>query len=357
MLLGLVRGYQAFAEDPLLIVTKDGELPATIALSPQQIGLQANFRQIITHLPKVKGIILGGGTHFHDDYAGLRCLRHYRYLLRFIGIFLLARLLGKKVILLSMGFGPFHRPVTKWLTRIALGLSNHVTVREELSYQEVATWITPDKITRSFDLAALLVPAEDQSMPIKGNILGISMLSMKNLKAEGEEVDRLFWSRVTDALHKLLHHDVTLQVRIFVIRGGQRESDTELSSNLFQNLANDYKSRVEVIPYDSDPSKTLAKIAECKTFIATRFHAGVLSFLAGCRLIFLTYHRKVEDLAKEIGLAESACILIDKDISSELIYGKFLGLLSDDTKYQPTLATDEALARAKVNLQVWKRYN
>jgi polysaccharide pyruvyl transferase WcaK-like protein len=170
-------------------------------------------------------------------------------------------------------------------------------------------------------------------------------------------VDALFWQRFRQSLATLFTHQPNVHVRFFVIRGGHRDDDTALTEQLSHRLATIDATRVEVMPYDTDPRSTLQKIAECDAFVATRLHSGILAYLSGCRLLFIPYHRKVLDLAKEIGLSEQACIPLCDTTNEAFLLTKVTDLLTGTDIYYPTLPVSEALARARLNLEVLERYS
>ena len=179
-------------------------------------------------------------------------------------------------------------------------------------------------------------------------------MSMKNLKQDGETLNNLYLEHLAQTLDKLLSDNPTLQVRIFMIRGGERESDAKVSNQLHAKLARQHASRVIVIPHDPDPQVIMQQIGECRAFIATRFHAALLSYLCGCRLMFLAYHRKVADLANEIGLHPDAVLPILTDISPNLLRDRIVRLVTAEEWYQPTLRVDEAVRRANESINMWR---
>src|SRR5262249_55203195 len=141
-----------------------------------------------------------------------------------------------------------------------------------------------------------------------------------------------------------------------IIRGGTRDDDKALTCYLYQKLAAVDATRVEIVPYDTNPTHTLQKIAECEAFIASRFHSGMLAYLSGCHLLFLAYHRKVEDLAREIGLSPQACISLCDTVSDEEFATKISELLSGAEAYRPTLPVSEATKRAQMNFDILGKY-
>ena len=100
-----------------------------------------------------------------------------------------------------------------------------------------------------------------------------------------------------------------MRFRIVVFRGGDREDDQRLSRRLHDRLEGALGAgRVEWCPFVADPRAMLSALAGCGSVIATRYHAALMGYASGCRLLFLPYHRKLNDLAEEIGLPAEACV-------------------------------------------------
>jgi polysaccharide pyruvyl transferase WcaK-like protein len=362
MLMGLTLSGGPQWWKQMVVVTKDGALPPYLATTGVR-AIRATLGAVLRALPRVQGLVVGGGTHFHDDYVGWRYLRHARYLLLFVGTALLAKVLRKRVLWLSLGFGPFFRTPTKWLTRIGLRLCDQVTVRDAQSYRDVAPWIAPTRLGLTFDLAALLADGAEgkrgnASHPEKSaHMLGISATSVQNSKTGGPVVDAIFWDRFGDSLARLLTQRQDVRVRLFIMRGGTHDDDTALTARVYAKLREINATRVEVIAYEADPTATLHKIGECRAFIATRFHSGILAYLSRCHLLFVTYHRKVRDLANEIGLSPQACIELCDSVTEEELLNRMVALLDGEPAHRPTLPVSEALRRARLNLEILEKYS
>jgi len=354
MLLGMVAGCSPLVRQRLIIITKTGKLPSAFAEYDVQ-SIPAQLRPVWHAINDCAGVVLGGGTHFHDDYVRVRYLRHVRYLLRYLLLFSWAKLRGKKVLWLGMGIGPLRRPLTQWLLDWGVQVCDHVTVREAASAAELASRISPQKLTQSFDLAALAC----QKMPHtcqKEKIVGVSVLEATFSQTGQTSLQNNFWSQFTTALENVYRQYPQVQIRVFVIRGGKREDDRQASQVLVDLLSKVDPTRVVLVPYHDDPTVTIARIAECEGFIATRFHAAVFSYLAGCRLLLLAYHRKLQDLAHEIGLAPIACIDIAQPTTIAELVSVLQGLVEQSPNYIARLPVEEAQKRAQSSIKVLDRF-
>jgi len=312
---------------------------------------------VIKTLLKSDALVLGGGTHFHDDYTTCRYLRHFRYMLRITCLSIIAKLMGRQVVWLGMGFGPFYRRPTRWVTRLGLKFCDRVSVRDATSLREISGWIKAQNLVVAFDLAALLadgstnLTAPTRAKNRRCRILGISVTSVRQSMTGGPRVEAAFWRRLASALSKTLEDRPGLTVKVVVLRGGNREADTTLSHDLYQAIENAHPGRSELIPYSRDPREILGSIAACDAFVATRYHAGLLAYLAGCNLLFFAYHRKVCDLAREIGLSESACMKPSEKLPEEVLYEKLNQLIDGQDPYQAQLPVGDAIRRAWLNIQ------
>lgn len=356
MLAGLLEAMDPSARQHATVVVKAG----TLEKSCPELGVAsvpAHLKSVLGALLRSDALVLGGGTHFHDDYKTVRYLRHFRYMSRFVILSILAKLLRRKVAWLGMGFGPFYRWPTRWLTRLGLAFCDSVTVRDVRSFHEVAAWVPASKLVHAFDLSALLVSNTDGN-GIRNTkdsqdyrTLGISATSVQNSKTGGPGADVVFWNRLASALIETLHRNPDLRVRVMVIRGGDREDDWTLSRKLHTAISRVYPGRSEMVPYHPNPNVTLRSIGECDAFIATRYHAGVLAYLSGCPLLLIAYHRKVRDLAGEIGLPDEACISIAEDATVNLFVGRINRMLEGDGAFRARLSVPVAAQRAWVNIR------
>lgn len=348
MLAALVDSLRSL-ESHLVVITRDGAAPSYFR-GKHVSAIPPEFGEVFREVRRSHGVILGGGTHFHDDYRFWRYARHLRYMLRIVGVSWLARAWGKRVGWLSVGFGPFSFFLTRWVTALGLMACDVVVVRDKASLNRIRKWVSPDKVRLSFDVAALLGEYILHGKGTReGSLLGISVTSFHKSRSGGPEKDQQFWKEFAAALSEILREKPSLRVRVFVFRGGSRESDVNLSIQLYQRLACVDPSRVEFVKYHPDPRETFRMVAECEAFIATRYHSAVLAYVGGCRLLLIPYHAKVKDIAREIKLSRQA--LLSLDMKKEEIRRRALHLLEGhDDSFLPALPRKEAIEKARENI-------
>jgi polysaccharide pyruvyl transferase WcaK-like protein len=360
MLAGLLEAVGPEMRRQCAVVVKDGRrvewLRKRLGVEPVQAGVQAVLRA----LRRADALVLCGGTHFHDDYQTRRYLRHLRYMFRYVSLSMLSKLMGKRVTWLGMGFGPFYRRPTRWITRLGLSLCDRVSVRDQRSLEEIAGWVAPERLDLAFDLAALLMGnprgrwVRPRKEPFRCMTLGLSVTSVRQSRSVGRRTDEVIWRRLAWAVNRTLDENPLLRVRVMVLRGGNREDDESVSGQMHRAITSIHPGRSELIPYHPEPTVTWQRIAECDAFVATRYHAGVLAYLAECRLLLLEYHRKVRDLAAEIGLAEKACLRISEQVDEELLVTRIRALTRGDEAFRARLPVPSAAQRALRNLAAFQ---
>ena len=321
MLEGLLRLLPETGIDKVQVVAKDCDLIEPM-LAGRATAVPFSPRKVLSALRSCDQVVLGGGTHFADSYHGLRLIRHYRYISRYLGLFLIARMLGKRVTLLGMGFGPLRLWPTRILTRLGLGLSDAVTVRDRASMDDLSRWQMGNKVQLAPDLAGYLLtpPLEDTACTGQPARVGVSLTATEVMaNIIGEEAAAQFWKDAFVAFEEAYRATPDTTWDLVVFRGGQREDDTGVTRELYDRLAGIDSTRVRLVPYSAQTDEMADAIRACDVFIATRFHAAVSAFLSRNRLLFIDYDRKVGDFAREIGLNSRFVVPIDQPVDVEQV--------------------------------------
>lgn len=356
MLAGLVYGLRTRAQEvPIAAVSRAGSFPPYL----EEMGVwpvETRVRPVWQAIRSAHGVILGGGTHFHDDYVITRYVRHLRYMMRYLLLLKVARLLQKRVFLLGMGFGPFRFKLTELITREICTLADHIAVRDPASFQRIRKWVDSSKLTQAFDLAALLCSWAEARGSVKESssaafCLGVSVISIANIPGYGPRSDAIFQAAVGEAIQSALRKVPNLKVSIFIFRGAwPREEDVRVSTQLYTTLSK-VSSKVVLVPYSDDPRRLLEWIARCDFFVATRFHSAIFAYLTQRPFLCLAYHHKCSDLAQAIGLPSYACLRIDEVLWGEL-ESRLLDLLRQPAAFRASLPVAQAESWAWQNLEV-----
>ena len=297
-----------------------------------------------------RGLAMGGGTHFHDDYRHPRLLRHWWYLSRIVALSAAAKLLRKKIVWLSVGVGPLNDLVTRALCRAALSFCDQVSVRDRQSLREVRALKPRARVVGSFDLAALMRrPAPAGSADRQR--LGVSLIDISSVRGGSASREATFRDGVTDGLRRVLDLRAALDVSIIVLRGGSREDDVDVSRDVFDRLALSHPGRVAFVDYEDSPRAMFAHVAGCDFMLGARYHASILAYLARVPQIVIAYHRKCSDFCEHVGLSAAAKLELD-DVTPAMVCERVLALVENPAVFAPALDADRAGDEAGVSLDL-----
>ena len=323
------------------VIAKSGTLPASLC---SRVDMRVG--EVWAALKQSRGLVMGGGTHFQDEFSGLRGLRHGRYMVRYVLLAMLARIRGLPVLWLGMGFGPITRASTRWLVRVGSRFCTAITARDAASMAELEKCRPCCEIRLAFDLAPLALDVVPRGGACDA-VLGICPVYFSDTAVSSRADDETFWTTFAYTLSNW-PGGLSLKIKVFEFRGGDREADTEVC-NLLVNRLQEAGRDATYICYQMEPAEVFTEMQTCTHFISARFHGVLLSWMAECRQIAVVYHQKVHDLADEIGLADVARWPLEKNVSAEEIAHGLDGLFSDHPDYLPSADRTDILERAEIN--------
>jgi polysaccharide pyruvyl transferase WcaK-like protein len=349
MLAGLFDGLQGSAVS-LSVVSKRPTPPAWPRLGGVT-WIDPGPASVLRALVRSHGLVVGGGTHFHDDYRPARLARHWWYLLRIVLVSLAARVLCKQVVWLAVGIGPITRRTTRMLTWVALRLCHGVSVRDIASLDEVRRTGAGVPAHVTFDLAALMhrpAPVEQRGARRR---LGVSVVDVASSRDGSRPGKHAFREALERALREVLDADPGLDVALLTLRGGSREDDGEVTGLVAAGVAATHPGRVEIVAYDESPYVMFTRIARCDYVVGARYHASMLAFLARVPQIVVAYHRKCADLCREVGLPADACLSV-ADVVEGRLGERLFDLLHAPDRFLAASTPDHASAEARRSLDL-----
>ena len=292
--------------------------------------------------------IMSGGTHISD--YGDRIVRLKIMSAIFI-MLIWAKLFCKRIYLISIGVGPLSTTWGRLLSKQIHRLADFISVRDKLSYEILEEMGLKNKVTSSFDLAALLQPlsTKDNSLVKKRNmkILGISILPFFEMYHSDKEKDLLFVHEIAKGLNQWLKRDPQTQVYLFVFKDKLKYSDVLFTELLQKQL--EPSERVKFIPYNPNPVLILSQVAQCDAFIGMRYHSSVFAYLTNTPLLIINYFQKCQALAEDIGLPKHAVVSLENVLNGQFeTYLKNLQEHPDD--FVAALPVDMAKQKAKNGL-------
>ena len=252
-------------------------------------------------------LLLSGGGSLLQDVTSKRSIIYY------LSILLLAKLLGKEVMLYAQGIGPINSSVARILTKNVCRKADLITVRDDGSYDELLEMGLPsDRILVTADAVfSLLADRRDIGRQIllenglEGDkpIIGIAVRHWTG--------EQRFMQVFADAAFKLRkQHNAYI---VFVPL--QFPADT----NIAQEIALLMPDRTDTIilkeGYTTEEYVSL--ISNLDFLIGMRLHALVFSALAGVPFLAVSYDPKVDRFVK--GMEGNVAGSIDKITSEDIL--------------------------------------
>ena len=261
-----------------------------------------------------------------------------------------AKLFWKRTYLMGIGIGPLSTFWGRFLSKQIYRLAKFISVRDKLSYKILEKMGLKNKVTLSFDLAALLPSLSTSDNLVKKTDmkkLGVSILPFFEIYHHDKEKDILLIHEIAKGLNRWLKRDCQSMIYLFVFKGKSKADDVLITEMLQKEL--NPLGRVRLIPYNPDPIQTLSRVAQCDAFVGMRYHSCVFAYLTNTPLLIINYFQKCQALAEDVGLSEHAVISIE-----EILNGKFEKYLQNlqehPDDFVATLPVDIAKQMAKNGL-------
>lgn len=315
-----------------------------------EVLVRGSVLTLLRKLSNVDLVILGGGTHFQDNFRASRYAKSIISMIRFVVLFGASKLMSKKVAWVGVGIGPVQTTFSKVTVKLCAAFTNKISVRDEESFSELERLgITGARL--GFDLAALLSEFREQKRDINLDndlVLGISLFSAPGLRGSGVQQDE-FWEKWKDAIEIAFAKTPGLHVKLIVfLKLSGSLGDLDDIHETYARLSRIAPERVEVVPYKSTKG-SLEKIAACNRFLAARYHSTVAAGLFGIPMIVAPYDRKVIDVARQLELNELALLKPKRSMSVEDLASLIMRLLEEPELFRPRLTLDAAAFLSKQN--------
>lgn len=296
-----------------------------------------------------------GGDSFSDIY-GMR-----RFVLGFLRKWLVL-FYGKRFIMLPQTYGPFNRPITRFLARRILRGAETIYSRDQEGVDRVRELLNgrgSDHVHFAPDVAFLLDPRApgdsailpDSDLRARGSIvvgLNISGLLYNGGYTRdnmfGLKVDyRAFVRDIADLL--LAQKDVVLLLvpHVFPPDESQVESDPLACKELFDELRGKYESRVFLAAGRYSHNEIKSVIGRCDFFLGSRMHACIAALSQHIPAVGLAYSKKFRGVFSAVGVEDYVVDLLAVDSQAALATIRRL--------FEDRERTREKLARTVPELQ------
>lgn len=271
-------------------------LSANPAVTTARLQVNAVYRMdflaIFHAIRKSDAFISGGGGLLQDATGRGFSIPYY------LGLVLLARLLGKKTIFYAQGIGPISKKFNQLLTRVVANRASLLSVRDHGSVEELRRLgVTRPPLTLTVDPVFLLEPADPQgraaafvdTLPENSPVVGIAVRSWK----KEEETLR----EIAAAADTLAHNLAAVTVLVPM----HYPEDLLVS----EKLAALMKSDTVILRDNLNPREFLSVFNHFNLVVAMRLHALIFAAVSGIPMLGIGYDRKVDAFLARLGLDSS----------------------------------------------------
>jgi polysaccharide pyruvyl transferase WcaK-like protein len=221
---------------------------------------------------------------------------------------LIARLLRRKVLFVSVGAGPIYHPLSRWLIKSALALAHYRSFRDAstLTFLRMIGFSTdndpvyPDLV---FNLEQVVLPSPHvykRSRPV----IGIGLMDDPG-RYSVETPNNATYLSYLHALKTLVHWLLIRNYDVRLLIGDVYDIPVtrQFTELLTHNGLVGTRGRLFNEPAAS-VDQLLSQLASTDLVVATRFHNVLLSLLLEKPVIGITFHHKILSLMTQMGLAE-----------------------------------------------------
>jgi polysaccharide pyruvyl transferase CsaB len=254
--------------------------PATTAQRYPRVEVVArkDLGAVIRALQGAEVFIWGGGSLIQDATS-------WASPIYYTGLMLLAQRLGLKTIALAQGIGPLHRPLTRWLARLAFQGCTAVTVRDRGSVNYLARWGIPCTLAPDPVWALESVPVQGL-WKLPAPRIAVSLRSHPQLTAE----------RLQCLIQALVSFQQASRAYILLVPF-QKAQDLAIAQQIQPHLSGN--SQILML---EDPEQLKGIFRGVEMAIAMRLHGLIMAAAESCRCFALSYDPKVKQLMTEVEL-------------------------------------------------------
>ncbi|MBT9172507.1 MAG: hypothetical protein DDT21_00893 [Syntrophomonadaceae bacterium] len=271
-------------------------LSADPAATAEKLNVQAvgrtDLRRIIGAMRQADAFLSGGGGLLQDVTGRSLSVAYY------LGLVLLARLLGLPAILYAQGIGPVTRPFNRLLVRLLANRATFISVRDEGSRRELREMgVTRPPVTVTADPVFALAAADSPKAAAFLEKLAPGVprigISVRPWPAGGRYLAEI--AAAADRLAAELPAQLVL-IPLYPAK--------DLPA--CRDLADLLQSPSVILEEELTPQELLTVFANLNLVLAMRLHALIFAARAGLPMVGIGYDPKVEALLLRLGLAKPA---------------------------------------------------
>lgn len=241
-------------------------------------------------------VLLSGGGSLLQDTTSTRSLIYY------LSIILLAKTMGKKVMLYANGIGPVSKPGNrKWVRRV-LNKADVITLRENNSYEELTkmgiknknVYVTADPVFTMDGISKEAAKAllDEAGIPTDKPIVGVSVRSWKDIDKFASGLAKL-----CDIIYDRFDMNI-----VFIVM--QPSKDKLVSHKVMESM----KNPSYIFDGDYSPYDIMGVIGIMDIVLSMRLHTLIFAARQRVPLLGFVYDPKIEYYLNEFGMPTGGTI-------------------------------------------------
>lgn len=280
MLMAIIDNLRMYRKDLRIMVLSRNPLETSLVYNVDSIN-RFNLIKVLRIMKNSKLFINGGGSLIQDNTST-------RSLVYYLVMIWLAKKMRMKVMIYANGIGPLNKEKNRALTKKIVNQVDIITLREELSYEELNNLqISKPRIKVTADPALTIKPESDER---------VNELFIK----EGiDPTQEFFGISVRKWFEHEKYEDIIAQLADYIVeRYGIKPLFVAMhypgDLTIIQNIISKMKNKSFVITHKPTVSEMLGIIGKTQMLIGMRLHALIFAASLGIPVIGMVYEPKVE---------------------------------------------------------------
>ena len=323
----------------------DREIPLGRRVPMALVGLGAELREYARVFKHLKGtdVLIIPGTGLVTDAFGIY---HWGPYSQFKWV-LMAKLRRSRVLFVSVGAGPIHRPTGRVLAKATLSLADYRSYRDNASrdylngigFPAACDRVYPDLV---FGLPDEMLAEDDARPDATRRVVGLGLMEYSGSYSAADPRQQTY----TAYLEALATFATWLLEREYDIRlllgdGGDSIVIDEFEAVLQDRLGSYDEGRIIEQPITSIED-LLAGLAASDVVVATRFHNVLMAMLLNKPVIAISFHHKCSSLMSDMNLSDYCHEIGDMDAERLIEQFETLEQNRDAVKCTIAVGVDEA---------------
>jgi len=266
---------------------------------------------------------------------------------------LAARLCGTRIAFVSIGAGPIHHPISRWLMKSAAAMAQYRSYRDTVSREFMESIDFDTRHDSIYPDIAFKLPVPSSTrrqcsdhMPPTVGVGVMTYYGWRNDSTSGAAIYETYIDRIVSFVVWLL--DRGHPVRILMGDIADRRAVGDVMSRIAIARPDLPDGRLRADPMQN-LHDLMGQIAETDVVVATRFHNVVCALKLGKPTVSIGYAEKNDVLMKGVGLG-SFCQHIER-LSLDRLIEQFTQLNAERSRYEKSIESTNLLYRRRLEQQ------